>query len=37
MNTAQEQRERRIYVMAAGTLMVCLIAFGLLNSFGVFR
>ena len=32
-----QEREAKIYTLVAGTLMACLLTFGILNNFGVFR
>jgi hypothetical protein len=36
MSTNNDQSSRT-YTMVAGALMVCLLAFGILHTFGVFR
>ena len=35
--TTQEVASSRTYMMVAGVLMVCLLTFGILHSFGVLR
>lgn len=34
---SEQSREAQIYTMVAGALMVLLIAYGILNLYGVFR
>ncbi|HYI29628.1 MAG TPA: hypothetical protein VD863_17450 [Bradyrhizobium sp.] len=35
--TTERSKDARIYTMIAGTLLVCLLTFGILSTLGVFR